>query len=184
MQWAQPTPNLPASRVEVCRLNVTSSAKTFAPPEALIVAKSPRARTCRAPQSVPFLSMHRRATWIVVALSPLTIVASSFFVSWRPSHSGVALLGYLLFGLGGFIALLNLYLSILRVPLLRRLRPGAAVRHLSGVPLCGVLNVSGLMLCPRSVTLSVVALVLLPLDTGSISWFVAAVWRDSGFWQR
>jgi hypothetical protein len=79
-------------------------------------------------------------------------------------------LAYTALVLGAALSLLNVYLSFVRLPLLRAC--GRSPRFVSGVPLCGsmLLVVSAALLWPvRWLALS--ALALAALDTGGIHWF-------------
>jgi hypothetical protein len=80
-------------------------------------------------------------------------------------------LGYLAFGFGASISLLNFYLSWIRVPLLRGL--GRSPRWVSGFPIIGslLLVISAVLLrdWPR---IAFSALALAALDTGGIHCFV------------
>jgi hypothetical protein len=87
------------------------------------------------------------------------------------------LTAYVLIAIGGFVALLNFYLSWIRIPLLRALgRPSPWV---SGFPVVG----SGMLLVGvwwlRSPgPLAAFAMLLALLDTGGLHWFAGSlVWR-------
>lgn len=113
-------------------------------------------------------------------MGPVLVIAS-LFVSWR---APVFLLGAGLFGVAVLVTTLNVYLSLIRVPLLRALgRPPEEIRHVSGIPLVGMCVVPATYLLPQSLGLSLVALVLLALDTGNLIWFTIAVWRDESFFK-
>ena len=85
--------------------------------------------------------------------------------------------GWVLFGVGAFVCLMNCYLSWLRYPL-HRLRGGApeTYRWVSGFPLVGsLLVVMAWLLWLRgegSAALDVTAWLLALIDTGGIHWFV------------
>lgn len=88
-------------------------------------------------------------------------------------------LGWILFGGGGLLCLLNFHLSFLRYPL-HRMRGGSpdAYRHVSGSPLVasGLTAVGwGLAVSGRASPFwNGLAIVLIALDTGGIHWFVAS----------
>jgi hypothetical protein len=93
------------------------------------------------------------------------------------------LVGPLLFAFGAFVSLLNLYLSWIRVPLLRRLRPGVPIRFVSVFPLVGSGALCGAMiLLKHSHPLFWPACLISLLDVGGIHWFlvVMAVQRFKG----
>ena len=92
-------------------------------------------------------------------------------------------LGYVLLGLGALASLTNFYLSFLRRPLF--IRRGGSVsdyRHISGLPLVGMVVLLGLPLVPASPLWSLSTLFLLLIDTGNLPWFIVAVWNDDAFW--
>lgn len=86
--------------------------------------------------------------------------------------------------LGGFVCLLNFYLSFLRYPLFR-LRGGRQEdwKWISGFPLVGSLFLAvawfGWLRELDSVTLDVLAWTLVVLDTGGIHWFILCVSIDA-----
>ncbi|HEY3787750.1 MAG TPA: hypothetical protein VGL71_02795 [Urbifossiella sp.] len=75
--------------------------------------------------------------------------------------------------LGGFIALLNFFLSFLRPPIIRRL--GWPPRNISGIPLVG-----SFLLLPAAIHFAITwqpeiliaSAVLILLDTGGIAWLI------------
>jgi hypothetical protein len=90
-----------------------------------------------------------------------------------------ATLGWILFGLGAFLCLVNFYLSFLRRPL-RRLRglPDESDRWVSGFPLLGSLLVAlsmiGLHEVPGMIPLAAASILI---DTGGIHWFVGSLFH-------
>ena len=85
----------------------------------------------------------------------------------------------LLFTAGIAIVSVNVYLSWIRVPLIERLRRGAVVRWISGIPLIGsvALWLSAWLLPPDS-RLVPIALGASLFDTGGPHWFIATLaWR-------
>lgn len=124
-----------------------------------------------------------RIAGAIVALAVLAVPLASFAWDWRAWSGRFALGGSLLIGVGGLISVVNLYLSFVRPLLLRRKRANRdAKRHISGVPLLGMLVLPGLYLAPPSVLLSVLVLVFVAVDTGNAVWFVWATWNDYGLW--
>ena len=93
------------------------------------------------------------------------------------------MIGWLLFGLGACVCLVNCYLSWLRYPL-HRARGGSpeTYRWASGVPLVGSsLVVIAWVFWLRgygSLPLDVTAWVLVLIDTGGIHWFLIATVAD------
>src|SRR5437016_13188472 len=80
------------------------------------------------------------------------------------------ILAYCLFGLGGFVSILNFYLSFIR-PLVCRLRHREC-RFISGFPLVGsVLLLVSFFCFPSGQALRWAALVVGLFDTGGIHWF-------------
>lgn len=86
--------------------------------------------------------------------------------------------------LGGFLALLNVFLSFCR-PLILQARgiPPEKQRHVSGFPILGsfLLMFATMPFFP-SVWPCVVVTVLLVLDTGGPLWFLISTWNDDSFW--
>lgn len=119
---------------------------------------------------------------LVAAALPL-IPVLSFFFDWRIAAGRHTWIATGLFTFGGLFCLSNFYYSFLRVPLLvwRGVAPDA-IRNVSSFPLLGVFVLPGLVLAPPSFALSVATLLLMLVDTGSISWFVAIMWNDDGAW--
>lgn len=127
----------------------------------------------------------KRAIGAAIVLAVLAPPIASLALDWRLFQGGFVHLGYALVGVGGLISLLNLYLSILRPLLLqRRRRIGEQERHISGIPMLGMLVLPGLYLAQPSIFLSVLVLVFVTVDTGNAAWFVWATWNDDGLWGR
>lgn len=120
----------------------------------------------------------------LVALAVLALPIASFAFHGRLFSGGFARLGYVLVGVGGVVSLLNLYLSFLQPMLLQPRRTEEAERHISGIPMSGMIVLPGLYLAPPSVFLSVLVLVFVVVDTGNAAWFVWATWNDDGFWGK
>lgn len=103
--------------------------------------------------------------------------------------AGVALLRILAWGalaLGGFIALLNVFLSFARsLILLSRGVSPEEQRHVSGFPMVGsvMLMLSTIPFFPQ-VWPCVAVTVLLLLDTGGPLWFLICTWQDDSLWGR
>jgi hypothetical protein len=124
----------------------------------------------------------KRLVGVLVAIAPLGVVGWSLVDDSRLAGVRLALLGYLLAALGATICALNFYLSALRVPMTRRFTGREPAQRVSGAPLLGAFAWIGLALAPPSTALSLVTLLLILCDTGGVSWFVVATWRDQGFW--
>ena len=88
--------------------------------------------------------------------------------------------------LGGFIALLNIFLSFGR-PLVLRTRgiPISEQSNVSGFPILGslLLMVTAIPLFPRLWPCAVVTALLL-LDTGGPLWFLFCTWHDDALWKK
>ena len=118
-----------------------------------------------------------------MGIVPLAAVLLCGFYGWRLNGGKSAVLGYVLFAVGGFISVMNFYLSFLRYPVYRLLKGKNAEYHwVSGIPLFGILSVVGLVCIPRYTWLSVLAFLFLILDTGGIPWFVISAWKDESLW--
>ena len=89
----------------------------------------------------------------------------------------VTSLGYGVFGLGAAVCCLNLYLSFLRMPLLRLL--GRPARWMSGFPGVGtILLVLASALLIDHPKLIAAALLLALIDPGGPAWFAIAMLRQ------
>ena len=88
--------------------------------------------------------------------------------------------------LGGFFALLNVFLSFGR-PLVLHLRrvPEEERRNVSGAPILAsfLLMFAALPLFPR-LWPCIVVTVLLLLDTGGPLWVLICTWKDESFWTK
>lgn len=121
----------------------------------------------------------RRLFGIMLGATPFLTVLCFSFVDWRLELT----IGYFVFAFGGFLCMVNFYLSFLRYPI-HRLFGGkdAEYQWVSGIPLFGILSVLGLVMIPKSGWLSLLALLFLLIDTGGIQWFVIATWKDDSLW--
>lgn len=126
----------------------------------------------------------KRTVGAAAALAVFALPVASFAFDWRLFSGSFVLLGYALVGAGGLISLLNLYLSFVRPMVLRRTggTEEEAQRHLSGIPMLGMLVLPGLLLAPPSALLSALVLVSVAADTNNVAWFVWATWHDDGLW--
>ena len=85
-------------------------------------------------------------------------------------------LAYALFGVGGAICAVNLYLSFLRYPLYAWRRKVDVYRRVSGLPVLGSGLVLVALILGQPPTWAVTAGVMLAvLDTGGIHWFIGAM---------
>lgn len=122
--------------------------------------------------------MPRARLVLLGALGPLA-VGVALITGWR---FAVPYLGIALFLLSTLVAATNFSLSFLRVPLLRaRGVPPSQIRHVSGLPLVGMLVVPAVYLVPASPWFVAWALSVLAIDTGNLVWFTFAVWKDPSF---
>jgi len=126
----------------------------------------------------------RRVIGIVAGLAPVVLALAAFFIEKRPIYGIHNMIGRIIFGLGAFISLSNLYFSFLRYPLVILLGGEKEnYRSTSGIPIFGNLAVLvGLWLCSPSVWLNAGAIVAIAIDTGGLPWFIACVWKDKSFW--
>jgi hypothetical protein len=123
----------------------------------------------------------RKGVALVLVTCLLAIPIASLLSDWRIAGGSLRTVGYAIFLLGALVGILNFYLAVR--PALRQLvgRPTDG-RHVSGIPLFGMLTVLGLALAPASTWLSVTCLLSIVADTGNLLWFVIAVWKDQTFW--
>jgi len=106
----------------------------------------------------------------------------SLFIDWRFAAGKHTWIAAVLFVFGAAFCAANFYLSFVRLPLLTwRGRAPESIRNISSFPMFGTFTVPALMLAPPSLALSVATLLLMLVDTGSISWFVAMTWSDEYF---
>jgi hypothetical protein len=86
--------------------------------------------------------------------------------------------GFGLLVLGGFVSLLNVYLSLFRVPLLRACGPSP--RYVSVIPVVGslLLGASAVLLWGRWSMVGA-ALALAAIETGGLHWAFIAVLRET-----
>ena len=124
------------------------------------------------PPTKPF----RRSVLLLAAALPLALAAATALTSVR---IGYPMLGWGLLALGGTVALVNFYLSVVRDYLHRKRRPKQQYRHVSGVPFFGLAVVPGLYLVPHQPWLTFVVMLLMLIDTAGMHWFAYAVWSDS-----
>ena len=125
----------------------------------------------------------RRLGALMMAGALPGLVIASMFVDWRVGGGDYSAVGYAAFALGSLFGLVNFYLSFVRpFVLLASASDKEIARHVSKVPLLGMLTVPALAFLPPSVGLSIACLALIVLDTGNVMWFVVAVWHDESFW--
>jgi hypothetical protein len=89
----------------------------------------------------------------------------------------LAILSWIIFGLGAFICLLNFYLSFLRYPI-HRLRglSRESYHWSSGFPIIGSLMVAISLIGLHSQTgILPASIVLIAIDTGGIHWFAGSM---------
>jgi hypothetical protein len=135
----------------------------------------------------------RRALGILFALLPFAFAWSGFLlaatglagISERIAAVGfLHVLAWCGLAFGGFIAMLNAFLSFGRRLILQfRGIPPEEQRHVSGFPMLGslVLMLSAIPFFPQ-VWPSIVVTVLLLLDTGGPLWFLISTWHDVSLW--
>ena len=89
----------------------------------------------------------------------------------------MAVIGLVLFAIGTFLTVSNLYLSFLR-PLIHLLKGGTreTYKWVSGIPLFGSLLLWISIPMLSTVPLRWIAAILSLFDTGGIHWFVATMW--------
>ena len=126
---------------------------------------------------------YRRLLGLLAAASPFAVVMFCGLSDWRLGTGNASGMGYLLLTLGWLISIFNFYLHVLRHPIHCLIHgKDAEYKWISGAPLLGLLSVLGLALLPRSVWLSIIALILLCIDIGGIHWFVIFTWKDDSLW--
>ena len=126
-----------------------------------------------------------RALWVALGLLPLAMCAALFLTEWRLLGGQYPGLGYGIFILGAVVSIVNMYTSLLRYPVHRVLGGSRdSYKHVSGVPIVGGLVLIGAWLLPQSLWLSLATVLLMLLDTGSVSWFVVMIWSDPSFWGK
>jgi hypothetical protein len=95
----------------------------------------------------------------------------------------MGIISYILFGLGGFLCLLNFYLSFLRYPI-HRLSGGSKQEYkwVSGAPVLGSLLV-GLSLIFHYATnwMLISGAALIFIDTGGLHWFLVTMFYYGTF---
>jgi hypothetical protein len=141
---------------------------------------------------IDHLNALRRFLGIVLALVPFVlVVAIGLFDLHLPrlisSFAGAAtiasMIGYACFAMGALACCANFYLSYVRYPIHRLLFGSAQYRWISGLPLFGtVLLVIGFFaMLPFSYS-TLLAVVLLTIDTAGPLWFVMTTWHDDSLW--
>lgn len=124
----------------------------------------------------------KRVLGVMVGILPFVVVFCRF-LGWGLMGGKAAVLGFVLFGVGGVISIVNFYLSFLRYWVHVLLRgKDVEYRWVSGIPLFGFLTVVGVLLIPQSLWVGLLALLFLVIDTGGIQWFVLSTWKDDSFW--
>jgi hypothetical protein len=128
----------------------------------------------------PKRNYFRRTIGAVICLSPFGVLAASIFCCNRAPSS------YAIWFLvpGTIIAILNLYLSLLR-PLRYRWRgqPTEDYRHISGIPLIGTLLIlAAAVIGFGSFVVATAGIAATLADTGSPFWFLVATWKDQSLW--
>lgn len=134
-----------------------------------------------------------RIIGILLALLPFTLawggplLAATGQGGIAERIGGIALLRILAWGallLGGFLALLNVFLAFVR-PLILQSRgiPPEEQRHVSGFPIVAsvFLMLSTLPFFPQ-IWPCIAVTVLLLLDTGGPLWFLICTWQDDSLW--
>ena len=136
-----------------------------------------------------------RIIGILIALLPFALawagpILSAFGKPGIPqSIAEVSLLqklSWAAFLLGGFIALLNAFLSFIRPLFLKlRARLPEEQHYVSGIPILAsfLLMLSTIALYPRLWPCFAVSVLLL-LDTGGPLWFLICTWKDDFVWRK
>ena len=100
----------------------------------------------------------RRLGALMMAGALPGLVIASMFVDWRVGGGDYSAVGYAAFALGSLFGLVNFYLSFVRpFVLLASASDKEIARHVSKVPLLGMLTVPALAFLPPSVGLSIAA---------------------------
>lgn len=125
---------------------------------------------------------------IALLVLPLVLVLlsgwSAFFGSSSPCSYVVC---WVLIALASIVAVLNLYLSLLR-PFLYAKRHGNSLegyRKISGISVVGsILAALAVLAAWGQMSVAAVGLALLLADTGGVVWLLAILSRDRSFWER
>ena len=126
--------------------------------------------------------MKRRILGITAAALGPFVVLGSYLTDARLFGGRHPVVGYTCLALGLLVGAVNFYLSFLRAALIRRRTGAPPAHHVSGIPLLGFIVVPGLALLPASTALSTLVALQVVCDTGNLTWFVIATWRDDGIW--
>jgi hypothetical protein len=88
----------------------------------------------------------------------------------------VKLISWFLLVLGGWLCVVNFYLSFLRYPLHRLRRRPETHRFVSGIPVFGsAMVLAALIMGPLPEWAVAAAWILIAVDTGGIHWFIAVL---------
>jgi hypothetical protein len=104
-------------------------------------------------------TLARRLIALVLAAGLPALAIASIWVEWRVAGGDYSSVGYAVFALGALISVANFYVSFVRPNLVRAFASDqSSTRHVSGVPLLGMLTVPALAFVPPNVGLSVACL--------------------------
>jgi hypothetical protein len=121
---------------------------------------------------------------IFLATAPIGVLLWSMIVGFSSGETR------LLAALGMLPALacafLNFWLSFIRPNLYRKRHGGMeGFKNVSGIPIVGtIFLLVAVYFSFGSVAAAIVGLIACMCDTGGITWFVIATWKDEGLWDR
>jgi hypothetical protein len=121
---------------------------------------------------------------LLLGLLPFAIVIILSVYDGRLFKAKAAIVGYVLYVLGGFISCINFYSSFLRYYVYKLTGKMDKYRFESGIPLFGFLAVIGMLFMPKSFLINFLVFIFLIIDTGGIQWFVVCTWRDKVLWRN
>jgi len=106
------------------------------------------------------------------------MLAGATFLATTSTAKTLKAVGWVMFGFGGFVCLLNFYLVVIRHRLYRLRERQAEYRNISGFPFIGTIAVLFSLICRLPLWAWIVGIVLAALDLGGPHWFIAImVWQ-------
>jgi hypothetical protein len=129
-------------------------------------------------------SRGRRAVGVLIAFSPVLLLAGSLLAAVRGRTTDNQTIGVVIAGVALGIGALNFYLSALRERVHRRFHGSLdRYRYVSGLPLLGTaLVIISTLVAYGSGVCAALGLVTMAIDTGGSVWFVVATWNDASLW--
>jgi len=129
----------------------------------------------------------RRTVGTILCFIPALVAIASLWVGlsgWVTPSTLAQLAGRGCVFVAAFVTAINLYLSVLRPSFFRRRHgPSVQYRGPSIIPVFGdILVVLGSLVSFGGVSIALIALLVVALNTGGLPWLLFATWRDSGLW--